>query len=79
MATYCSASAIFPCSISIVWQRIRDFSFPGSLLASVIESVELEGTGLQIGATRRIKFKTGEVQTHRYKFGEIDRYNVLLD
>jgi len=64
MATSCSVSAIFPCSISLVWDKIRDFRFPATLLSSVIESVELEGTGLQIGAKRKIKWKSGEVQTH---------------
>jgi len=65
MSTTCNASAIFPASISVVWERIRDFSFPASLLSSIIESVELDGSPVSIGVKRKIKWKTGEIQTHR--------------
>eukprot|EP01105_Mastigella_eilhardi_P014213 TRINITY_DN3237_c0_g1_i1.p4 TRINITY_DN3237_c0_g1~~TRINITY_DN3237_c0_g1_i1.p4 ORF type:complete len:149 (-),score=51.81 TRINITY_DN3237_c0_g1_i1:1063-1509(-) len=68
MATRVKVSAVFPFPIESIWTKLREFTFPGTLLTSTgIEScVMLDGAAATcVGATRQIKWKTGETRTHR--------------
>eukprot|EP01094_Clydonella_sp_ATCC50884_P013435 TRINITY_DN23714_c0_g1_i1.p2 TRINITY_DN23714_c0_g1~~TRINITY_DN23714_c0_g1_i1.p2 ORF type:complete len:156 (+),score=57.18 TRINITY_DN23714_c0_g1_i1:29-469(+) len=67
MSTRARASAVFPLPIDQVWAALRDFTFPGQLLGSTIESCQMEEgkSGDTVGAVRTTTWKSGEKQSHR--------------
>jgi len=66
MSTHAFASAVFPVPIEKVWIEIRDFTFPGKLI-STIQSCGMEDKAdcHTVGATRVMKWKSGESRTDR--------------
>jgi len=78
MATSARASVVINASIEKVWAIIRSFTFPATLI-STIESVEmLEGAApTTVGASRKLKWKSGEIQTQRLlELSDIERRAV---
>jgi len=67
MSTSVRASAVFPVPLERVWKELRDFSFPGKLLPTLIASVKIvEGhSAFEVGAIREIKWKSGERRKQR--------------
>eukprot|EP01113_Clastostelium_recurvatum_P023551 TRINITY_DN280_c0_g1_i1.p1 TRINITY_DN280_c0_g1~~TRINITY_DN280_c0_g1_i1.p1 ORF type:complete len:168 (-),score=48.76 TRINITY_DN280_c0_g1_i1:87-536(-) len=66
MSTRANSSAVFPFPIEQVWAHLREFTFPSKLI-STIESAEIEGgvSPVSLGATRVLKWKTGESRHQR--------------
>jgi len=67
MATRAAASAVFPIPVEKVWSAVRDFTFPGKLLPSVIASAKIVqgASAFEVGAVREVKWKSGEVKKQR--------------
>eukprot|EP01100_Stratorugosa_tubuloviscum_P009326 TRINITY_DN3900_c0_g1_i1.p1 TRINITY_DN3900_c0_g1~~TRINITY_DN3900_c0_g1_i1.p1 ORF type:complete len:147 (-),score=68.04 TRINITY_DN3900_c0_g1_i1:74-514(-) len=66
MATRAVASAVFPLPIDRIWSHLRDFTFPARAIPT-IESVIIEDNRdpSAVGATRVIRWKTGESRKQR--------------
>eukprot|EP01118_Nematostelium_gracile_P003326 TRINITY_DN137_c0_g1_i1.p1 TRINITY_DN137_c0_g1~~TRINITY_DN137_c0_g1_i1.p1 ORF type:complete len:383 (+),score=87.74 TRINITY_DN137_c0_g1_i1:76-1149(+) len=71
MATSSVASAIIPLPIGVVWNAIKDFTFPAKLLKSQILSAELldsadgQSNHTRVGVIRDLTWKTGEKRKQR--------------
>jgi len=77
MSTRAVASAVFPLPIEVVWNNIRDFTFPARLIPT-IESCTTEDhkSSDSVGAVRVTKWKSGE--TRKDKLLELsDQYQRL--
>eukprot|EP01099_Mayorella_cantabrigiensis_P003245 TRINITY_DN251_c0_g1_i1.p1 TRINITY_DN251_c0_g1~~TRINITY_DN251_c0_g1_i1.p1 ORF type:complete len:147 (-),score=40.36 TRINITY_DN251_c0_g1_i1:113-553(-) len=67
MATRVSESAVFNIPLDKLWKELRDFTFPARLLDTTVESCVVDD-GLPpfcVGATRTMKWKSGEERKHR--------------
>jgi len=74
MSTRATASAIFPVPIEDVWKVVRDFSAVPRHFAGVSDVAIIDGTPTTIGATRVIKWKTGEeVRQQLVELSELTR------
>jgi len=64
MSTRASSSAVFPLPIENAWKELRDFTFPGKLIASTIASCTMMDNRPAdcVGAVRSLKWKTGETR-----------------
>lgn len=62
-----TATSVINQPIDKVWSKIRDFTFPGKLLGKFVESCTMENNSSpnEVGATRSMKWKTGEVRKDR--------------
>jgi len=66
MATRAVASAVLPYSVDKVWNTFRDFTFPGRFFSTVSScSVESNQSPFTVGATRVLKYATGEQRKDR--------------
>lgn len=67
MATSTVSSAVFPLPIEIVWQALRDFTFPKKLLPSIVQDVVIEDgkSPFSIGSVRLMTWRSGETARQR--------------
>merc|ERR1712100_62179 len=67
MSTHARASAVIPVNADTVWAALRDFTFPGKLFPSLVESCTMvDGKSPQeVGASRVVTWKSGAKKTQQ--------------